>query len=48
MEKQTFQLSGYRIIEKRAGTHGNSAYIIVPKSWVGKKVGAILLEKPDE
>jgi len=36
---------GYEVIEKRADKGGNSGRIYVPKSWVGKLVRSIRIEK---
>jgi len=39
------KLDGYEALEKVAQAGGNSARIYVPKSWNGKRVKVILLEK---
>jgi putative transposon-encoded protein len=39
------KMEGYEVIEKRAQRSGTSARIYVPKSWTGKLVRAILIEK---
>jgi hypothetical protein len=38
MDKDTFQLSGYEVIEKSATPHGNGAKVIVPKEWRNETV----------
>jgi len=42
-------IKGYEMIERKAGKSGNGGYLYVPKTWVGKKVRAVLLEpvEPD-
>jgi len=37
-------MEGYEVVEKRAERGGNSARVYVPKSWIGKKVRAVLIE----
>ena len=39
------KVAGYEVIEKRADSGGNSGRIYVPKSWVGKLVRAIRIER---
>lgn len=39
------KLIGYEVIEKRAEKTGTSARIYVPRSWIGKLVRAIRIEK---
>jgi len=48
MEKQTFTISGYSILEKEVANAGTSARVFVPKSWAGKKVIIILAEPVEE
>lgn len=43
--KIEMKMKGYEAIEKVAQAGGNSSRIYVPKSWEGKKVKVILLEK---
>jgi len=38
-------MHGYEVIEKKADKGGNSGRIYVPKSWIGKLVRAIRIEK---
>lgn len=42
------ELVGYDVVEKRATRQGNSAHILVPPSWTGKRVKAILVESIDD
>jgi len=37
--------NGYEMLEKIVQEHGNGARVLVPRSWIGKKVQVILLEK---
>jgi putative transposon-encoded protein len=39
------RISGYEVVEKRADLGGTSGRIYVPKSWVGKLVRAIRIER---
>jgi len=45
MEPMEVKMVGYEVIEKRAQKSGTSARIYVPKSWIGKLVRAVLIEK---
>jgi len=45
MEPMRIRMEGYEVVEKRAQKSGTSARIYVPKSWIGKLVRAILIEK---
>lgn len=45
MKAMDIRLKGYEAVEKVAQAGGNSARIYVPKSWQGKKVKAVLVEK---
>ncbi len=38
-------MNGYEVVEKVAKPCATSARILVPKSWIGKKVRAVRLEK---
>jgi hypothetical protein len=43
------RLNGFLLLEGTAKKHGNSAYVGVPRAWVGKRVATVLLEPlPDE
>jgi putative transposon-encoded protein len=48
MEKQSFTVGGYAILEKDAANAGTSARIFVPKNWAGKKCVVVLTEPIDE
>lgn len=48
MEKITATFEGYEIREKKVAKIGNSGHILVPVSWIGKKVKVVLLEPVDE
>lgn len=39
------RLTGYEVIEKRAELSGTSGRIYVPKSWIGKRVRAIRIDR---
>ena len=39
------QMVGYEVVEKRADKGGNSGRIYVPKSWIGKLIRAVRIEK---
>jgi len=39
------KMVGYEVVEKRAQKSGTSARIYVPKSWIGKLVRVVLIEK---
>ena len=39
------RLTGYEVIEKRAELGGTSGRIYVPKSWIGKRVRAIRIDR---
>ena len=39
------RLTGYEVVEKRADVGGTSGRIYVPRSWVGKLVRAIRVER---
>jgi putative transposon-encoded protein len=39
------KVTGYEVVEKRADSGGNSGRIYVPKSWIGKLVRAIRIER---
>jgi len=45
MEPMEIKMVGYEAVEKRAQKSGTSARIYVPKSWIGKSVRAVLIEK---
>lgn len=45
MEPIEVRMEGYEVVEKRAQKSGTSARIYVPKSWIGKLVRAVLIEK---
>jgi len=38
----------YALEEKTAQTAGNSAHVMVPKAWIGKRVVAVLLDPLEE
>ncbi|NCU26713.1 DUF2080 family transposase-associated protein [Candidatus Nomurabacteria bacterium] len=44
MEKFTVTITGYEQIEKGAISVGNSAGVLVPRRWLGKRVHCVLLE----
>jgi len=39
------EIEAYQAIDKEAKAFGNTAHILVPKGWVGKKVKVLLLEE---
>lgn len=39
------KITGYEVVEKRADSGGNSGRIYVPKSWIGKLIRAIRIER---
>jgi putative transposon-encoded protein len=39
------RLTGYEVVEKRAERGGTSGRIYVPKSWIGKRVRAIRIDR---
>ena len=41
----TIRLTGYEVVEKRADSGGTSGRIYVPRSWVGKLVRAVRVER---
>jgi len=43
-EPDTFEITGYEVIEKIARATGTTAHVFVPVSWVGKKVKIIRTE----
>jgi putative transposon-encoded protein len=43
-EPDTFEITGYEVIEKIARATGTTAHVFVPVSWVGKKVKIIRVE----
>ena len=45
MEPMRIELTGYDVVEKKATRQGNSAHVLIPPSWIGKRVKAILLEQ---
>jgi len=38
-------MEGYEVVEKMAMPCGTSARVLVPKSWIGKKVRVVRLER---
>jgi len=48
MEKMDITVSGYEVREKTVTRSGNSGHVLVPISWIGKKVKIILLEQIDD
>ncbi len=48
MEPMRIELTGYDVVEKKATRQGNSAHVLIPPSWIGKRVKAILLESVDD
>lgn len=44
-EPMEIRMKGYEVVEKVAKPCATSARILVPKSWVGKKVRAVRLER---
>jgi len=47
MDRDTFQLSGYEVIEKSATPHGNGAKVIVPKEWRNESVKIVRASDSD-
>lgn len=48
-EKQKkIEFKGYETSEGVGKLTGNSAYVAIPKSWIGKRVAVVLLESADE
>ena len=48
MNKQSFKISGYQLVEKIARNGGDSARVFVPKTWKDKRVAIILLDEITE
>lgn len=48
MEKIDITISGYEAREKTVTKSGNSGHVMVPVSWVGKRVKIILLDPVEE
>lgn len=48
MEPMRIELTGYDVVEKKATRQGNSGHVLIPPSWIGKRVKAILLESVDD
>ena len=45
LKPMNIQMVGYEVVEKRADKGGNSGRIYVPKSWIGKLIRAVRIEK---
>jgi len=45
LKPMEIKVIGYEVLEKRAEKTGTSARIYVPRSWIGKLVRAIRIEK---
>jgi putative transposon-encoded protein len=45
MKSIQIQMEGYEILEKIPELGGNSGRVYVPKSWIGKKVRVVLIER---
>ena len=43
-EPDTFEITGYEVIEKIARATGTTAHVFVPVSWVGKRVKIVRIE----
>ena len=48
MDKRTFTLTGYQLIEKVVKNGGDSGRVFVPKTWKDKRVAIILLDEITE
>ena len=48
MDKRSFSLSGYQLIEKVVKNGGDSGRVFVPKTWKDKRVAIILLDEITE
>ncbi len=48
MDKVELTISGYEVREKTVTKTGNSGHVMVPVSWVGKRVKIILLDPVEE
>ncbi len=45
IDKPVFmQMEGYEIVEKTAMPSGTTARVLVPRSWIGKRVRVVRLE----
>jgi putative transposon-encoded protein len=42
MQKQTFKIDGYAVMEKTVAPAGTSGRVFVPLAWAGKSVTIIL------
>lgn len=40
-----FNIDGYDVQHKKVSKISNSAHVYLPKSWIGKRVVAVLLEE---
>jgi len=45
LKPMAIKVFGYEVVEKRADKGGTSGRIYVPRSWIGKLVRAIRIEK---
>jgi len=48
MDILNISVTGYEVREKTVTKSGNSGHVIVPPSWVGKRVKVILLDPVQE
>jgi putative transposon-encoded protein len=48
MDKLDMSVTGYEVREKTVTKSGNSGHVIVPPSWIGKRVKIILLDPIQE
>ena len=48
MEKVDVTVSGYEVREKTVTKTGNSGHVMLPVSWVGKRVQIVLLDPVEE
>ncbi|TAJ43269.1 hypothetical protein CUJ86_11540 [Methanofollis fontis] len=48
MDKIEVTISGYEVREKTVTKTGNSGHVMVPPSWIGKRVKIILLDPVEE
>ncbi len=46
--KHVYEISGYDLQKMKVSLDGNCGILHLPKSWVGKNVVVILLDKPEE
>ena len=48
IDKVKFNLEGYDAFTRTVGKNGNSAYVQIPRKYVGLEVVIVVREKPDK